>query len=239
MTALSVAMPRKRESVGKALRRALGEEVVLHRVEARTPGISQLMNQRRLRIFEAVYNNPGIHMRELQRLLDIPLQSLRWHVAVLLSSRLVDKVGRGNKESLFTPISSDSSMAAVLAISRDGRYAPFLDVIEMQGEASVGEIVRSTGIYQQLVSARIKTLLLAGAIEAIGSGARKRYRIRQAARRRTPMSVEETKNQREALLAMFQEQGLVPRVTSQTGGALSISVDRGIDEIALEFRLSG
>jgi len=237
LTALPVPMPRKRESVGRALRLALGEEVVLQRIEARKPGVSQLMNERRLRIFEAVFNNPGIHVRGLQRSLGIPLQSLRWHLTVLLSSRLIEKVGRGNKESLFAPVSSDASTATVLAISRDARFAPLLEVIEKQGEASVGGLVRATGLYQQLVSARIRTLLLAGAIEAVGGGARKRYRIRQAASRRTPIDAEETKRQREALLVMFREQGLVPRVTSQAGGTLAISVDRGIDEIALEFRL--
>lgn len=229
-------MPVRRESVGKALRRALGEEVVLAAIEPRRPGVSYLMNERRLRIFEAVFNDPGIHVRELQRLLRIPLQSLRWHVSVLASSGLVEVLRIGNRESLFTAIPARAAERASRAIARDARYTPIIDALSKGGEVSVSEITKAIGSYQQLVSARLKALLAAGLVERVGEGARRKYRLSPIVARKE--AALDAKSQRESLLALFRDQGLVPRVVAQSSGMLSIVIDRGTDELDLKFKLS-
>src|SRR2546428_13279117 len=68
--------------VGSAFRRAVGEPV-LPDVSRRLPGVSVLLNDRGRRVFLTVLDRPGIHLRELARSLDIPLQSLSWHVEIL------------------------------------------------------------------------------------------------------------------------------------------------------------
>ena len=70
----------RRRSVGRALQRALGAEFVLPAVEPREGGTSLLMNPRRQRILEYVWNRPCSHLRGISRDLRIPAQSLRWHL---------------------------------------------------------------------------------------------------------------------------------------------------------------
>ncbi len=140
-------MPRRRESVGKALRRALGEEVVLPRIEPRKPGVSHLMNERRLRVFQAVFNDPGVHLRDLQRALGIPLQSLRWHVSVLTAAGILERVNLGKRETLISPISAQQEDVKLRALLRDKKYGPIISLIAERNEASVKEIETETGAY--------------------------------------------------------------------------------------------
>src|SRR5437867_10964738 len=77
-----------KQSVGYAFRRALGEPV-LPDVVPRQPGVSVLLNERRRKGFLTVRDRPGVDLRELARCLDIPLQSLSWHVEILKKSGLI------------------------------------------------------------------------------------------------------------------------------------------------------
>jgi len=228
---------RKRESVGKALRRALGEEVVLPKIEPRRSGVSHLMNQRRLRIFQAVFNEPGVHLRELQRELDIPLQSLRWHVSVLLRAGILDGISLGRKIALFTPLSSRRVDVIASTLVRDERFGPIIRKIEREGEVSVKEIVKETDSYQQLVSARLKTLRSLGYVGSQGKGANVRYRLADAASLTAGEKVRDSKGMRESLLALLDEHGLAPTITQQTGRILTIVAETPSGEIELRFNM--
>jgi len=226
-------MPRRRESVGKALRRALGEEVVLPRIEPRKPGVSHLMNERRLRVFQAVFNDPGVHLRDLQRSLGIPLQSLRWHVSVLTSAGILERVNLGKREALISPITAQQQDVKLRALLRDKKYGPIIRLIAERNEASVKEIEKEIGAYQQLVSARLKLLKGMGIVESTGKGSRTRYRL--TATSQTP-GCSDPREVKERLVALFTEQGLVPRVLQQSSNKLVLTIDTGIEEKEVEFR---
>ncbi len=235
LSTLHGAMPRKRESVGKALRRALGEEVVIPKIEPRKPGVSQLMNERRLRIYQEIFNEPGVHLRELQRRLEIPLQSLRWHISLLLKSGLLECVSYGKKKLLFSPISAHRSKILAKAIFRDARLRPYIDALRCKEEASVSELVESLNSYQQLVSATLESLRSAGFVEQVGEGRRKRFKLALQARNEEDKA--DMAEVREKLVQLLTDQGLAPRVRLQTSSRLSIIVNKGMEDIELVFKV--
>ena len=113
--------------MGRALQRALGAEFVLPEVEPREAGTSLLMNPRRQRVFEYVWNHPCSHLRRMSRELRIPPQSLRWHLLRLtgaginLTSKASNKRGlivmriKATKKGAvrFTPINNNPCKALV------------------------------------------------------------------------------------------------------------------------------
>lgn len=48
-----------------------------------------LENENRKRIYEAIERSPGIHLRELQRILDMPLTTLEYHLSYMVRKRLI------------------------------------------------------------------------------------------------------------------------------------------------------
>ena len=56
-----------------------------------------LENSKRKRIYEFIKNNPGFHLRELQRRLEIPLSSLEYHVDYMVRHQVIYK----EKEGLY------------------------------------------------------------------------------------------------------------------------------------------
>lgn len=81
-------MPEKR-SVGRALRKALGLEMVELEIESRKGGTSQLMNPRRLKIFRYLWSFPCSHVRQVSRATGMPVESLKWHLKMLEKSKLI------------------------------------------------------------------------------------------------------------------------------------------------------
>jgi len=47
-----------------------------------------LENDRRRKIYTVIKKNPGLHIRELQRVLDIPLASLQYHLNYMRAEAL-------------------------------------------------------------------------------------------------------------------------------------------------------
>ena len=48
-----------------------------------------LENENRRKIYEALERSPGIHLRELQRILDMPLTTLEYHLSYLVRKKII------------------------------------------------------------------------------------------------------------------------------------------------------
>src|SRR3990172_7861555 len=96
-------MGRRPKSVGRAFQRALGSEFVLPEVEPREAGTSLLMNPRRQRVFEYVWNHPCSHLRRISRDMRIPPQSLRWHLIRLRGGGILASRTLKGKTVYFAP----------------------------------------------------------------------------------------------------------------------------------------
>jgi len=192
------------------------------------------MNPRRLLIFQAVFNEPGLHLRALQRRLGVPLQSLRWHVSILVKAGILVSVTAGKKELLFTPLSAGREEMVSKAFRRNPKYGQIMELMSKRDTISVKELMRETGAYQQLVSARLKTLKTRGIVESEGRGPKVRYRMADSIK---SLPASRSMEMMEELLSLLRNQGLAPKVSRQDNGRLDVKVSDGSVETELSFQL--
>jgi len=61
-----------------------------------------LENERRRKIYATIEANPGIYLRELQRMLDMPLASLDYHLSYMTRKRIIFGEADGNVKRYYT-----------------------------------------------------------------------------------------------------------------------------------------
>ncbi len=60
-----------------------------------------LANENRRKIYAIIEKNPGIHMRELQRVLDMPLTTLEYHLTYMTRKRIIFREGDGHYKRYY------------------------------------------------------------------------------------------------------------------------------------------
>ena len=48
-----------------------------------------LENENRKKIYETIERSPGIHLREIQRILDMPLTTLEYHLSYMTRKKII------------------------------------------------------------------------------------------------------------------------------------------------------
>src|SRR4030066_1727480 len=61
-----------------------------------------LGNENRRRVYSVVEANPGIHLRELQRVLDMPLTTLEYHLSYMVRKKIVFGEKEGHYKRYYT-----------------------------------------------------------------------------------------------------------------------------------------
>mgnify|MGYP001052743214 CR=1 FL=1 len=61
-----------------------------------------LENERRRKIYAVIEANPGIHLRELQRVLNIPLATLEYHLSYMTRKKIVHRETVGHHKGYYT-----------------------------------------------------------------------------------------------------------------------------------------
>jgi len=72
----------------------------------------------RKKIYEAIKDNPGSHLRQLDRILDIPLGTIRYHIRVLTKRSLVISRKEGKYKRFYVKGEIDRSDKDRLAVLR-------------------------------------------------------------------------------------------------------------------------
>jgi predicted transcriptional regulator len=87
-----------------------------------------LENEKRRRIYAVIETNPGIHLRELQRVLNIPLATLDYHLSYMTRKKIVhgEKVGH-HKRYYTKPL--DPEDRKVLSALRQKRMREIVLII--------------------------------------------------------------------------------------------------------------
>lgn len=75
-----------------------------------------LENERRHKIYAAIKKNPGLHIRELQKIVDIPLTSLQYHLNYMARRNvIIEEKGKHYTRYYSTPIApEDKEILTVL-----------------------------------------------------------------------------------------------------------------------------
>ena len=116
-----------------------------------------LENSNRLRVKELVALLPGIHLRELQRLLRASFNTTRYHVYNLERNGEVQCWREGGYSRLFPPGFDDRTRDFYSALhSKTTRRV--LRALVLRGESANGEISTITGLPKSTVSEQLELL---------------------------------------------------------------------------------
>ncbi len=207
--------------LGSAFRRAVGEPV-LPDVAPRPPGVSVLLNERRRKVFLAVLDRPGIHLRELARSLGIPLQSLSWHVEILKTSGLLASTRIGKFAALSVTGQVHAEALRDLALLDVVKNAAIIRVLQRKSR-SRSQVSGDLKVYPQALDPSLRSLFTRGLI------ARDPGRVEFEIGPRMREILEEfrdTENAREGrLLELLAHDGLQPSVLGREGTKLEIEVN--------------
>jgi predicted transcriptional regulator len=105
----------------------------------------------RMKIARSVTLSPGIHLRELQRVVGLSFATIRYHTVRLVKDGTVERFPQGRYERLFPRGFSDSEKAIVSA-TRGNSSRLILGEIVRQGVVSNKEVSGRTGLAKSTVT---------------------------------------------------------------------------------------
>ena len=101
-----------------------------------------LENERRRKIYAAVEGSPGIHLRELQRILNMPLTTLEYHLSYMTRKKILFAETESHHKRYYTkPL--DPEDKKVLAALRQKRMREIVLIILANGKAKYQKLVIS------------------------------------------------------------------------------------------------
>jgi predicted transcriptional regulator len=136
-----------------------------------------LENQRRQKIYANIKKNPGLHIRELQRVLDIPLASLQYHLNYMARRNIiVEEKAEHYTRYYCSPL--DPEDKKILSILRQKRIREIILTILVEKKAKYRFIVDKFKMPTSTVSFYLKTLMDNNIIERTKVGYENVYTIK-------------------------------------------------------------
>lgn len=117
-----------------------------------------LENERRKKIYAAIKNNPGLHIRELQRILDMPLTSLQYHLNYLVRGNvLIEEKSEHYTRYYHSPLEIEEKK--ILSLLRQKRLREIVMIILVGKKVKFQDIVETTRLSTSTISFHLKYLL--------------------------------------------------------------------------------
>ena len=136
-----------------------------------------LENERRGKIYATIKKNPGLHLRQLQRIMCIPLASLQYHLNYMTRRHVILE----EKSEHYTRYYSKPLEAAdkkVLSVLRQKRLREIVLVILISKKAKYRFIVQTLKLPPSTVSFYLKYLVDNGIIERTKIGYENIYTLK-------------------------------------------------------------
>lgn len=132
----------------------------------------------RRRLYALVRDEPGLHMRELERRSGMPLSTLRHHLRFLEEHRLVDAVADKNLTRYFaTTLVERADRAALAALRQESLRRVLLRLLASGGQARYEELRESLGVPASTLAVYLQQLTRAGIVERRSLGRSSRYDV--------------------------------------------------------------
>ncbi|MFW9788474.1 MAG: winged helix-turn-helix transcriptional regulator [Candidatus Thorarchaeota archaeon] len=120
------------------------------------------------RILGEVSANPGIHLRELHRIIGCAMGALQYHLRALEEDGQVVSLRNGNVRHLFTPdYSSDEKVMLLTAMARNPTVGSILSECASNGQTTQAVISRTLDVDKSLISYYISSLLDADILRSV------------------------------------------------------------------------
>ena len=125
---------------------ALGTVVMDRRGEERAPKLRDV-------ILSEINQNPGIHLRELQRTVTCAMGALQYHVRHLEADAQVVSIRVGNAKHFFmADYSSEEQVLKLSALARNPTIRTILGEVMTQGRVTQAELSRTMSLDKSLIS---------------------------------------------------------------------------------------
>jgi len=140
-----------------------------------------LENKRRKKIYDVIKKNPGCHIRELQRILDIPIASLQYHLSYMARRSVIIEEKLEYYTRYYTyPLAADDKR--ILSILRQKGLRNILIILLVSKKAKFHFLVDTLKIPASTVSFYLKCLLDNGIVERTKVGYENVYTIKNEER---------------------------------------------------------
>jgi predicted transcriptional regulator len=117
-----------------------------------------LENEKRRRIYALIEASPGVHLRELQRILNVPLTTLEYHLNYMARKKILFAETAGHHKRYYTkPL--DPEDKKVLAALRQKRMREIVLVILASGKAKYQLLGEQLRLSHSTLSAYLKYLV--------------------------------------------------------------------------------
>ena len=137
----------------------------------------------RRRLYRLVEEEPGLHMRELERRSGIPLSTIRHHVRYLREHRLIDVVEDKNVTRYFASVLVEPADRRVIsALRQEALRRVLLFVLARGGSAPYQELQTSLGIPPSTLAVYLAQLVDRGLLDRRSLGRESRYEAIDARR---------------------------------------------------------
>ncbi len=230
-------MGRRRGGVGRALQKALGTEFVLPEIEPRQGGRSLLMNLRRQRAFEFVWNHPCSHLRRISRDLRMPAQSLRWHLVRLRDGGLLASRAVKGKTVYFAPWAVRDADVPLFTALSNGARGKIVRFIAENRHPTQSDIFRGLHTYQQAVLPPLGELTGLGLLKTWKEDGKRYYELGDAYARLQGDYSAAAADRLDRLLAVLRNDGVTPKVQSRADHEVHVLVSNGVQKSVLRLRL--
>jgi predicted transcriptional regulator len=140
-----------------------------------------LDNETRRKIYWYVKTNPGLHLRELQRRLKIPLSSLDYHLDYLVRQDLLYREGDGFYTRYFDE-DLDKRDREILSILRQRRLREIFLVVISESKVPFSYLMARLNIPASTLSLYLKKLVENDLVERHSIGREKYYTIKDEAK---------------------------------------------------------
>ncbi|MGA2386702.1 MAG: winged helix-turn-helix transcriptional regulator [Candidatus Bathyarchaeia archaeon] len=140
-----------------------------------------LENERRRKIYTVILKNPGLHIRELQRIVGIPLSSLQYHLNYL-SRRNIILEEKSEHYTRYYCKPLDPEDKRILVILRQKRIRDIVLIMLVNKKAKYRFIFESLGLPASTVSFYLKCLLENNIIERTKVGYENIYTLKDEER---------------------------------------------------------
>lgn len=130
----------------------------------------------RRKLYHLIEDEPGLHMRELERRSGIPLSTIRHHLRYLQVHRLIDLVEDKNVTRYFAKVlPEDADRRALAALRQEALRRVLLLVLARDGRATYQEILQDAGAPPSTLAVYLSQLVDRGLLTRRSLGRESRY----------------------------------------------------------------
>jgi len=221
-----------RKSLGTALRRAFGQDELFKNARRRPGGDSSvLMSPRRMGTFSLLTFRPCSTQRAVGVAMGVAAPSAAHHLKILCKAGFITSRQSGKALAYF-PLdmveSEDVPMFALLA--EDKARLALGHVFEHPG-ARQGDVRRALGTSQQECALTMRRLESAGFVCSERGNLKTTYRPSPSLASKSSYYAGRARALGERMVAILENDGVMPAVKSRKGSVLIIEVDQGSERV--------